>query len=129
MPEEATEESTEVEPAEDGGSGSSSAVPVQRITIICVGFVVAMALGAGGFLIGKNSGEDLESAREVGSSVGKKAGEERGEKQGFKLGLKQGRKNGYDRSFRVAFKDAYLAAWNDAGLEPPARGNVEVPQR
>lgn len=107
---------------------SEPAVSIRRSTLftLLAGVIVAIALGAGGYAVGKNSGEDLEAARVAGTSAGKAAGENRGQARGFRAGLTKGKSLGFAVSFNQAYKRAYIETWEEAGLDAPAKKDIKV---
>ncbi len=99
-----------------------------RSTMIGLGVVLlAVALGVGGYFVGKGTGEDLEVARAEGTAAGKKMGTLKGTKQGFKTGFRRGNARGYDKAYGPAYKSSYVKAYEDAGLGAPAKSEIEVP--
>ena len=105
---------------------------VLSVRSIVTGFavlIVAIGLGVGGYFVGKGTGEDLESARAEGQAAGKKSGTAKGTAQGFKRGFKKGKAKGYEKSFGPAYKDSYIKAYEEAGLDPPDKKEIEVPKR
>lgn len=107
---------------------SEPAFSIRRSTLFTVlaGVIVAIALGAGGYMVGKNSGEDLEAARAAGASAGKAAGEKRGQSRGFRAGFTKGNSLGFTASYNQAYRRAYVKTWEEAGLEAPAKKDIKV---
>jgi hypothetical protein len=90
--------------------------------------VVAIAIGVGGYFIGHSTGPDLDSARAEGEAAGRIRGAEVGTRRGYAVGYRQGRKRGARQAFAPAYRRAYTKAYEVAGLEPPAKGEIDVPR-
>jgi hypothetical protein len=84
---------------------------------IVVAVVLIAGLAAGGYLLGKSSGEDIDAAREHGMAIGKAAGSA--------LGATQGRQAGTRAGFARGYTDAYREAYQAAGVDAPEK--IEVP--
>jgi hypothetical protein len=84
------------------------------------------ALGAGGYLLGHSTGEDLDTARAEGTTQGQREGAAQGAEEGFAEGRTQGRKKAYSKSYKRSYQTAYRDAYADAGLNPPDA--IEVPK-
>lgn len=116
--------------AQQGPEGSSQVSPGLGVALRALGVILAtFLLGVGGYSIGRGSGEDLEAARAAGQAAGAKTGTARAISRGFSAGLRKGKKRGFDRAFPAAYKSGYLRAFESAGLEPPAKNQVKVPNK
>lgn len=117
------------EPALKGGSGDGKTFEISRrsVGVGVLTVVVALLLGLGGYLVGKNGGEDLDQARADGSEAGNKIGAVKGSTAGYAVGLKRGEKTGYQNNFGPAFKRAYAEAMVNAGLEKPRMRSIQLP--
>ena len=109
------------------GEGKNFEISRKSAGIGVLTVVVALLLGLGGYLVGKNGGEDLGQARAEGSKAGNKIGAVKGSTAGYAVGLKQGEKTGYQSSFGPAYKNAYAAAMVDAGLDRPKLQSIQLP--
>lgn len=119
-------ETTEV-PAIEDDQPRQVALNVRSLMIGLVVVLLAIALGVGGYFVGKGTGEDLDAARAQGATAGKKAGTLKGTKQGFKAGFRKGKSKGYEKAYGPAYKSSYVKAYEDAGLDAPAKSEIEVP--
>jgi hypothetical protein len=88
--------------------------------------VIALLLGVGGYLIGKESGEDLDQARSFGEAAGIQEGREKGQQKGLKAGFDVGRTAGFNRTYGPAYRRAYRRQFDEAGLEAPGVKEIEV---
>jgi len=88
--------------------------------------LVALALaGAGGYLLGTRSGEDLGAAR----TAGEEAGWTRGTAIGgdvYPGGLEQGRRITYARTYRNSYRAAYRRAFKGSGVDVPNDDEIAV---
>jgi hypothetical protein len=89
--------------------------------------VVVVALGVGGYLFGRSTGEDLDAARAHGTALGQTEGSAKGASEGFTAGRKEGRNAAYAKSYDRSYRDGYQQAYEDAGLNPP--DEITVPDR
>jgi hypothetical protein len=96
---------------------------------IAAAVVLIAGLAAGGYLLGKSSGEDIDAARAAGTAAGQRDGAAKGAAQGYNAGRLQGRRQGYQDSFGRAYKTAYRKAFEDAGQAPPTDITVPSPNR
>ena len=87
---------------------------------------VVVAAGAGGYLIGRSSGVDLDEAASAGSRAGKAAAARDGREEGYAQGLRLGRKRGYEAAFPEAYQAAYARQFRAAEVDPPTR--IAVPE-
>ena len=87
---------------------------------------IVVAVGAGGYLIGRSSGEDLDAAAAAGSRAGKAAAARDGRQEGYAQGLRLGRKRGYEAAFPEAYQAAYARQFRAAEVDPPTR--IVVPE-
>ena len=116
----------ESEPSDRDRSNDSwkKYVPAAAIALL-----VAAALGVGGYLVGKSSGEDLDAARAEGAAAGQKAGTTKGTAAGYEVGFRKGREAGFEATYAPAFRKNYSEAYEDAGLEAPAKNEIKVPKQ
>ena len=84
------------------------------------------ALGAGGYLLGLSTGEDLDAARSGGTAQGQREGAAQGAEEGFAEGRAQGREQAFSKSYKGSYQTAYRKAYEHAGLNPP--DTIEVPK-
>ncbi len=98
--------------------------------VLAVAGVLAIALmvGAGGYLLGKGSGDDVDQARLEGEFAGRKAGAIAGATRGYAAGFKKGRDLAFRKSYSASYKRNYIRAYQDAGMDPPKPEDVEVPE-
>lgn len=136
--------SSDIEPEEEdmeekadgsskGGAPSSEKEEVPRgqgkVRIAFLGLAVAVAFGAGGYLIGNSTGEDLDAARAQGQEAGERAGAAKGAAKGFATGFKKGRDKGFGKAYAPSYKKSYAQAFEDSGLERPSRREIDVPKK
>ena len=124
---EPTETTSESDPKGDSGDGKTFEISRRSVGIGVLTVVAAALLGLGGYLVGKNGGEDLDQAQAEGSKAGNKIGAVKGSAMGYAVGLKQGEKTGYQNNFDPAFKKAYGQAMVNAGLDRPKPGSIQIP--
>jgi hypothetical protein len=99
------------------------------VRVALLGLALATIFGAGGYLIGHSTGEDLNAARAQGQEAGEEAGATRGAAKGFATGFKKGRDKGFDRAYAPSYKKSYAQAFEDSGLEKPSKSEIKVPKR
>ncbi len=90
--------------------------------------VVAGLVGAGGYLLGKGSGDDLDMARLEGEFAGKRAGAIEGATKGYATGFKKGRDLAFRKSYSASYRRNYIRAYENAGIDPPKAKSIEVPE-
>jgi hypothetical protein len=97
-------------------------------TLTAVGTVaLAVVLGCfGGYLAGRSTGEDLDSARAAGAQLGQMKGRREGALEGRRAGLRAGHKLGFRQTYPDAYRTAYSKAFEEAGLSAPEQ--VSVPK-
>jgi hypothetical protein len=88
--------------------------------------MVAIAIGAGAFVYGKSTGENLEAARIEGAKDGQRKGAAKGAAEGYAAGFKKGRELGFKRAYPKAFRKNYAKAFEEAGLEVPEARDIRV---
>ena len=93
------------------------------MTAIVVGIA---AIGAGGYAIGRSSGEDLDAAAAAGTRAGNATAARDGREEGYAQGLRLGRKRGYEAAFPEAYRAAYARQFRAAEVDPPTR--IAVPE-
>lgn len=115
------------------GSGGEDQVgharPARRLLALVGAIVLIVAVGVGGYVVGRSSGEDLDRARIEGAEAGRADGADAGAKRGYAEGLKVGRKRGYEQTYSSAYRSAFRQAFANADLEAPQDIKVvgEVP--
>ena len=87
--------------------------------------VVVAAFAAGGYLLGRDSGEDLDAARAEGTAIGTQTGAKAGDRRGYVSGYRLGERQGYGGAYREAFRTTYQSAFREAGLEAPSFTDFE----
>ena len=90
--------------------------------------VIALLFAAGGYLLGKGSGDDLDTARLEGEFAGRKAGAVAGATKGYAAGFKKGRDLAFRKSYSASYKRNYRRAYESAGMDPPKPENIQVPE-
>ena len=90
--------------------------------------VIALLVAAGGYLLGKGSGDDLDTARLEGEFAGRKAGAVAGATQGYAAGFKKGRDLAFRKAYSASYKRNYRRAYESAGMDPPKPENIQVPE-
>lgn len=88
--------------------------------------LACLALGFGGYLLGRSSGTDLDEARAQGAAAGRLRGAEAGNRRGFEIGFRRGHRSGYRDAYPGAYRGAYRQAFEEAGLEPPTGSEIEI---
>lgn len=89
---------------------------------------VALLIASGGYLLGKGSGDDLDTARLEGEFAGRKAGAVAGATKGYAAGFKRGRDLAFERSYSASYRRNYRRAYENAGMDPPKAADIEVPE-
>ena len=97
--------------------------------VLAVSIAACVLLGGLGYLLGANSGEDLDVARSQGAIAGRAEGLKSGEARGVAVGRRIGFRKGFNEAYAPAYRSAYAADWEDAGLDSPAKQEIEVPPR
>ncbi len=97
---------------------------------MAVGGIVLIAglVGVGGYVVGKSSGDDLDTARLEGEFAGKRTGAVEGATSGYAAGFKKGRDLAFRKSYASSYRRNYIRAYEDVGMEPPKPGDIEVPE-
>lgn len=103
---------------------------IDGLKVLAVAGAVAVALlvGAGGYLIGKGTGADLDTARLEGQFAGRQAGAIEGATRGYAAGFRQGREIAFRNAYAASYRRNYQRAYEDAGMDPPKMQNIEVPR-
>lgn len=120
---------SEDDPARDQAAHSRSRsieVPLSAIGWVLGVLVVAIAIGAGAFVYGKSTGEDLEAARIEGARAGQRKGAAKGAAEGHAAGFRKGREVGFKRAYPKAYRESYAKAFEEAGLEVPDARDIQV---
>lgn len=116
-----------------GGHGGEElgkrAGTARRVAVAALAVVVIAAVGAGGYLVGRGSGEDLDQARADGAAAGRVEGIKAGERRGYPEGLEVGRKRGYEQTYSSAYRTAFRQAFANEDLDPPRAIPVKVETR
>lgn len=112
----------------DPGSQGPRSVEVRLSTIgLVVGIlVVALAIGAGAYVYGRSTGEDLDAARAAGTEAGQRKGAAKGAAEGYAAGFEKGRETGFKRAYPKAYRKSYAEAFEEAGLEAPKAQDIKV---
>lgn len=76
------------------------------VAVGALALVLVLSAGAGGYALGRSSGEDLDAARAAGERAGQAEGAALGEERGTKEGLRAGRKQGYKEAYAKAQREA-----------------------
>ena len=113
------EQSTEDEATSGAGRGSSGAT---RWALV---LALAALAGAGGYLVGRSGGEDLDAARAAGEKKGQAEGAAQGAQRGFEEGFAEGRKTGYRETYKKARRAAYERALAEGGGNPAGTASDE----
>jgi len=90
--------------------------------------LVGLLVGAGSYVLGKGSGDDLDQARLEGEFAGKKAGAIEGATKGYAAGFKKGRDIAFRKSYSASYRRNYIRAYENAGMEAPKPKSIEVPK-
>jgi hypothetical protein len=101
--------------------------PRARTVVVVIAALVLAGAGVGGYMIGKQSGADLDDVARVAIADGHDAGLKKGAKEGYARGFEGARGPAYASAYSAAYRRAFAAEFEAAGLEPPAR--IPVPER
>jgi len=100
----------------------------QKAMIVGGIVIVALLVGAGGYVVGKGSGDDLDQARLEGEFAGRQAGAVDGATKGYAAGFKKGRDVAFRKSYTASYRRNYVRAYENAGMDAPKPVNIEVPR-
>jgi hypothetical protein len=100
----------------NGQTTVGGASTLKRVVLTSFVALLIAGTGAGAYLYGLSTGEDLEAARASGAAAGKRQGTAIGTRQGYAAGFKRGRERGYDQTYAESYESAYRTAYEDAGL-------------
>lgn len=100
----------------------------QKVLAVAGILAIAGMVGAGGYLLGKGSGDDLDQARLEGEFAGKRAGAIEGATKGYAAGFKRGRDQAFRKSYSASYKRNYIRAYSKAGMDAPKPQDIEVPK-
>lgn len=87
----------------------------------------SIAVGAGAYLIGKGTGNDVDQARLEGETAGKQAGAMEGAAEGYAAGFRKGRERGFRKAYASAYRVYYKRAFEQVGLDVPRARDIDVP--
>ena len=90
--------------------------------VVAATTVLVASAGAGGYVVGEGTGEDLHAAR----AAGERQGERLGARRDYEDSYRRGRRIGYTRAYGQAYTRAYGRAFENAGLTRPEE--VDVPR-
>lgn len=90
----------------DGSEGRGGPRRAVFWWLLAFGLLTVLAVGGGGYLLGRSSGEDLNQARSEGRALGERAGSARGAESGYRTGLRLGHREGYRQAYRRALRAA-----------------------
>lgn len=97
--------------------------------LVAVAVVALIAVvGAGAYLAGRSTGEDLGEAREQAAAAGEKQGAELGKWEGYRQGFRAGRERGFGQTYAESYREAYFRQFENAELKPPERVSVPGPR-
>ena len=91
----------------------------KRHAFVILASLLVLLGAAGGYYLGRTSGEDLATARSSGVADGRNEGAKAGEEEGFGTGFKLGREGGYPAAYERAFEAAFEDQFTELGLKPP----------
>lgn len=100
----------------------------QKVLVVSGIAFVVLLFGAAGYVLGKGSGEDVDSARLEGEYAGRKAGAVAGATKGYAAGFKKGRDAAFEKSYAASYRRNYRRAYEKAGMEVPKAKDIEVPE-
>lgn len=100
----------------------------QKVLIVSGVVAIILMVGAAGYLIGKGTGEDIDSARLEGEFAGRKAGAVEGAVKGYAAGFKRGRDIAFEKAYSASYRRNYRRAYEEAGMDPPKAKNIQVPE-
>lgn len=101
-----------------------------RVSAALVAVCLLLAGSAvAGYLLGRDPGADLESARAAGESTGAALGRATGRQRGYAVGFDRGRDHGFATAYERTYRSAFRRSFSYVGLRPPALERVRVPPR
>ncbi len=100
----------------------------QKVLAVAGIAAIALLVGAAGYVLGKGSGENLDTARLQGEFAGRKAGAVAGATKGYAAGFKKGRDIAFQKSYAASYRRNYIRAYEEAGMEAPKPEDIEVPE-
>jgi hypothetical protein len=99
---------------------------MRAVVITLLAVLLIVSFGAG-YLLGRESGTDLDDVGPAATADGREAGLEQGTEQGYKQGLKTARQRDYTAAYAAAYREAYAGEFESEGLDPPER--IPIPER
>ena len=90
---------------------ASAEVARRRRAALAVAIGLGITAALGGYFIGQAGGEDVDAARQAGTTQGKHESTAAAHRDGYNAGYEEGKKAGYKQTYKSAYKTAY----NEAG--------------
>lgn len=100
----------------------------QKVLAVSAIVLAAGLVGGAGYLLGKGSGDNLDTARLEGEFEGKQVGAVEGTTKGYTAGFKKGRDLAFRKAYAASYRRNYIRAYTDVGLEAPKAKNIKVPR-
>jgi hypothetical protein len=101
-------------------------LPSRPVVVTCLALFLIAGFSTG-YVLGRDSGTDLDGVGPSATADGREAGLEKGTQQGYKEGLKAARQRDYTAAYAAAYREAYAAEFESAGLDPPEQ--ISIPER
>jgi hypothetical protein len=109
-----------------GSDGSGRKILTRRRVVSALLVLVLAAIAAaGGWLLGRGSGADLDAARAAGEKAGWKQGTAIGGDV-YPAGLQTGRQITYPRNYRASYRTAYVNAFKGSDVKVPKAEQIKV---
>ena len=99
---------------------------MRAVVVTLVALLLIVGFGTG-YLLGKESGTDIEDVGPSATEDGREAGLEQGTEEGYKEGLRAARQRDYTAAYAAAYREAYAGEFESEGLDPPER--IPMPER
>ena len=97
----------------------------RSIVIALVALLLIGGFGTG-YVLGRESGTDVDDVGPSATADGREAGLEQGTKEGYKEGLRVARQRNYTAAYAAAYREAYAGEFESEGLDPPER--IPIPE-
>ena len=91
--------------------------PARRMAIGALLILTSAAVGVGAYLLGSNSGPDVDAAKADAARVGARDGAARGRQAAYEQGFKTGRRVGFRDVYRPTRNRTYRRQLTDAGVD------------
>jgi hypothetical protein len=113
-------------PESEPGGGTRLKTILKRAGLALLVVLLLALGGGGGYVLGRNSGEDLDAARAEGATAGLSRGTATAG-DAYAEGEARGRRVTYGPAFRDSYRAAYREAFKDSKLDVPSAEQIAVP--